>query len=203
MSQLAINHHPNRARIVRLALLALVLTTLLAVSSVALAQFIWPTGPGALREISVSNLSNEPLATQFLIADGIPIWLVRQPDGNLSAFWARSPHRGCNVEYDTATSGRLGGVVNSLLANSSQPGVFYDVCSGAAWLLDGTRIFGPAPRGLDQFEVQLTGPSEATINLRRTLVGACSSGITFRAPPPHYCSTPEQPLYDSNSLRPS
>lgn len=200
MSQLAINDHPNRTRIVRLALLALVLTTLLAVSSVALAQFIWPTGPGALREISVSNLSNEPLATQFLIADGIPIWLVRQPDGTLSAFWARSPHRGCDVAYADANTIPE---VSEWLVTTGEPGGFYDVCSHAAWLLDGTLIFGPGPRGLDQFEVQLTGPSEATINLRRTLVGACSSGITFSAPPPHYCSTPEQPLYDSNPLRPS
>ena len=190
MSQLATKNHPHRARIVRVALLA--------VSSLALAQFIWPTGPGALREISVSGLSDEPLVTQFLTADGIPIWLVRQPDGNVGAFWARSPHRGCDVEYGTVTSGRLDGVVNSLLANSGQPGVFYDVCSGAAWLLDGTRIFGPGPRGLDQFEVELTGPSSATIDLRRTLVGACSSGVTFAAPPPHYCSTTEQPRYDSS-----
>lgn len=203
MSQLAANNQPNRARIVRVALLAVILTTLLAVSSLALVQFAWPTGPGALREVSIPNLPNEPLATRFLVADGVPIWVVRQPDGNVSAFWARSPHRGCHVEYATAESGRLDGYVNTLLAESGQPGGFYDVCSGAAWTLDGTHFFGPGPRGLDSFDVQADEDGSAIIDLRRTLVGTCSSGITFRAPPPHYCSTPQQPLYDSSPLRPS
>ena len=198
MSQLTINDRPNRARIARIALLALVVTTLLAVSSLALAQFIWPTGPGALRGISVSSFSTEPLAAQFLIADGVPIWLVRQPDGNVSAFWARSPHRGCDVEYASASSSVPD--VSYWLVASDQPGGLYDVCSHATWLLDGTLIFGPGPRGLDSFDVRAHEDGSATIDLRRIHVGSCSSGIHFSSPPPHYCSTPDQPLYDDRAL---
>ena len=48
--------------------------------------------------------------------------------------------------------------------------------------------------------MRLDDAGGATIDLRRILAGACSSSVRFAGPPPYYCSTPDQPLYDDRTL---
>src|SRR5690349_14854255 len=79
---------------------------------------------------------------------GVNGWLVRQQDGTVDAFWARSPHRGCYVDLlqqDDDAYERISDLAGGY------PGVFRDVCYGSTFLLTGRRVFGPSYRGLDQF----------------------------------------------------
>lgn len=72
------------------------------------------------------------------------------------AFYMMDPHgssraRGCVLDWrldidianftDQATAERLG------------PGLFRARCSGSTFLSDGTRVFGPSPRNLDEFAI--------------------------------------------------
>jgi len=101
-TEVALSSKPSRTA--RTALFAIVFGSLILVSALALAQFAWPSGPGAVQEFYVTDLPDQAYATRFLVTDGIPIWLVRQPNGGARAFWAHSPHRGCDVEYASASS---------------------------------------------------------------------------------------------------
>ncbi|MSP22220.1 MAG: hypothetical protein EXR66_04280 [Dehalococcoidia bacterium] len=61
--------------------------------------------------------------------------------------------------------------------------LFRTPCLGSTFLLDGTRIFGPAPRGLDRFPTRIEGDT-VNIDLRRIILGRCGSE------PPRDCSLP-------------
>lgn len=69
--------------------------------------------------------------------DHVPLgaaWLVKRPDQTVTAFSATCPHAGCAVDFDGKT--------------------FVCPCHDSHFALDGTRIDGPAPRGLDPLEVR-------------------------------------------------
>lgn len=104
---------------------------------------------------------------------GVNGWLVRQADGSVDAFWARSPHRGCYVHllqrgdgaYERMSEDFTGGLA----------GVFRDVCFGSTFWLTGERVFGPSPRDLDRFEVVARpDPETVVIDLGRVLLGDCA-----------------------------
>ena len=64
----------------------------------ALANLLWPQSQSSYA-LDVES-PEQPLAAQALEVEGVRGWLVRQRDGRLDAFWARSPHRGCAVRTD-------------------------------------------------------------------------------------------------------
>ena len=53
---------------------------------------------------------------------------------------------------------------------------FRGPCTGSAFLLDGTRVFGPAPRGLDRFATELDGDI-VRIDVTEAILGPCSPGV--------------------------
>ena len=77
----------------------------LAAGVLALANLLWPQSQSSFA------LDVEPpeqaLAAQAFEVEGVRGWLVRQRDGRVDAFWARSPHRGCAVELLEAGDPRL------------------------------------------------------------------------------------------------
>jgi len=66
-------------------------------------------------------------------------WLVRTPEGRVRAFSTVCPHLGCGVDWNEKTE------------------KFHCPCHGSAFGLDGRCLRGPAPRGLDELDVQATG----------------------------------------------
>lgn len=74
---------------------------------------------------------------------GIVIHVVRLEDGSFLAHSGRSTHLGRMVVWlpDRQYEGA--------------DGVFEEPCHGEKWTMDGTRIFGPAPRDLDRFGLRI------------------------------------------------
>jgi hypothetical protein len=78
--------------------------------------------------------------------------LVKQKDGSFIAlYWQASAYRGCTVPWRESFSFR-----DPRTGHESR-GWFRDPCSGATWDVNGVRVFGPAPRNMDQFPVEVVG----------------------------------------------
>ena len=143
-----------------------------AIGIAALASFLWQQQQSSFAlEI---ELPEQPLAVRSFEVDGIDGWLVRREDGEVDAFWANSPHRGCTVELAAAGDERLRTVPSPF--GDDEAG-FLDPCGNSRWRLSGERVFGPAPRGLDRFPVA-EGEAAILIDLGRVLLGVCARGTT-------------------------
>jgi quinol---cytochrome c reductase iron-sulfur subunit, bacillus type len=79
-------------------------------------------------------------------------WLVRTPEGRVRAFSTVCPHLGCGVDWNEKTEN------------------FQCPCHGSAFGLDGRCLGGPAPRALDELDVQATG-GQIRIHYRRFKTG--------------------------------
>jgi menaquinol-cytochrome c reductase iron-sulfur subunit len=66
-------------------------------------------------------------------------WVVTEADGKIKAFSPWCTHLGCAYNWDGARR------------------QFLCPCHNSRFALDGTRTAGPAPRGLDQYEVRREG----------------------------------------------
>ncbi len=97
---------------------------------------------------------------------GAPLgmWLVRDEFDDVLALFSRDPHLGCSVDFDV-----LGGSL------PEGPG-FRGPCTGSAFLLDGSRVFGPAPRDLDRFATELDGDI-VRIDVTQAILGRCAAGV--------------------------
>jgi nitrite reductase/ring-hydroxylating ferredoxin subunit len=73
------------------------------------------------------------------------LWLVKLDSGEVLALSHKDPRRGCTVPWrpDFVFSGIKGW--------------FRDPCYGSTYDLNGHKVFGPSPRGLDQYQVQVNG----------------------------------------------
>jgi Rieske Fe-S protein len=69
--------------------------------------------------------------------------VVRLPDGELLALSAKDPHLGCNVPWNPAFEWE------------GSVGWFRNPCHGETYDLAGLRVFGPAPRSLDRYDVSV------------------------------------------------
>jgi hypothetical protein len=87
-------------------------------------------------------------------------WIVHTADLGTQAFFSRNVGSTCNVQWLPAQQA------------AGATGVFRDRCDGSTFAIDGTPIDGPAPRHLDQFEVQFE-LDEVIVNVRSISIGAC------------------------------
>jgi hypothetical protein len=163
------------------------LAALAALLAVGLAAMLDP--PVDSREaVDVPFDPDGPVAQPFRVGE-LSGWLVRLPGEELRAFSARSPHRGCYIDFRSRADFEGSGFE----IPDDQPGLFRDVCFGSTFLLTGDRIFGPSPRGMDAFEVRATRAASVVIDASRVQNGRCGKGAT----PPYMfgCSEPDHPRY--------
>lgn len=157
----------------RRALLGLAGAVALGAVGVLLAGFVWPGPPAS--EMKLGRVEAFPLGsvTSFYAEGigepwrrlapgegvetdclrdssaghrrltGVVVHLVRSEDDSFRALSGQSTHLGEMVAWlpDFFWEG--------------QRGWFHEPCHGDTYALDGSRIFGPAPRGLDGFEVRI------------------------------------------------
>lgn len=151
----------------RVALLGVLLVLGGAVGVLLLGGFLWPErpitrsvvdfgaveafAPGTVTTFSLrdgdpgpTRLPSDDLHTrQCIKSDATYVHLARLDDGTVVALSATSPHLGEIVPW--LPDFEFDGVV----------GLFRDLCHGETFLMDGTRIYGPAPRDMDWYPVRI------------------------------------------------
>lgn len=112
-------------------------------------------------------------------AAGTPhgIWLVRTADDDVIALWSRTAHPSdCNLRpwIDGSNAFTNAPAIAGIPIPNGAPAFFRTGCLGSTFLLDGTRTFGPAPRGLDRFRTRVEG-SYVSINTTWLIVSCPSA----------------------------
>jgi nitrite reductase/ring-hydroxylating ferredoxin subunit len=83
----------------------------------------------------------------------VPIFLVHDPAVGFLAFYNRDTHSSCRIRW----------------VESSQR--FEDPCHGSKYTRTGKYMEGPAPRGLDRFQVTVTGQRIVEIDISKFQLG--------------------------------
>ena len=106
-------------------------------------RYVYPTKrPPRWRSIFVGRLDQLAPGDTRLVTDlnGVPVQVVRDGE-TLRAISTVCPHLGCRVRWEP------------------NPGEFHCPCHNAAFSREGEVLYGPAPRGLDRYEVEVVSGS--------------------------------------------
>jgi len=103
---------------------------------------------GSVTTVTPRNAGGEPLLGYARPIDGqlssaMMVHVVRLGDEEFRAFLGQSPHRGCPVPW------------RGEMWFEGMQGVFRDPCYSSTWAIDGTRLFGPTSRDLDEVGVRV------------------------------------------------
>ena len=93
------------------------------------------------------------------------VYVVRLPDGDFRVLSGASTHRGQVIVWKPALEPEVGQV----------RGVFFGWGSCPMWTVDGTRIFGPAPRDMDRYRWEIDSDI-LVIDISKVLKGDSSAG---------------------------
>lgn len=175
----------------RRALLALAGASVLGVTALLLAGFVWPEGyppdfvnlgraqdyaPGSVTMFTdlvdfTERRWDVPVSMQTRMElNGsereVVIALARYEDVTSGALLARDPRNGCRMPWRPQFSfdGTLGW--------------FRDPCHGSTYDRHGQRVFGPSPRNMDYFDVEVDEAGDVIVDLRTLHEGA--STVTRR-----------------------
>ncbi len=92
-------------------------------------------------------------------------------NGGLVALYQKCPHLGCTVPW--RADFEFGGVRSW----------FRCPCHGSTYTRGGLRVFGPAPRSLDTFDLTVNGDGSVTINTGKITLGATNDPQRGKLPP--------------------
>lgn len=178
-------HGTHRRRIAGLVLLA----CLAAVG--LLMGWLLLSSAGREEPMTVTvGLPNGEVAASFIVSvDGGEVrgWIVRQPDGQIRAFVARDTYLGCTVPFRPRDLIRP----REATIPAGQAGAFKDPCHGSVYSMTGEVLEGPAPRDLDQFDINDGRGEQVTVQVSRVRLGQCRSSKT----PSATCSPPGSARY--------
>jgi len=181
----------------RRALLALTGASALGVLVLLLGGFVWPDvdhefelgraedfAPGSVTSFYLppDRAAIRTLLPDEVIGDGCRtpgtiLHLVRLEDGSLLALWGRSTHLGQMLPWrpDFSFDGSLGW--------------FRDPCQASTFAMDGTRVFGPAPRDLDRFALRIE-EGRVLVDVTDVTEGDRMPQYRPTAPPPGWTPQP-------------
>lgn len=85
-------------------------------------------------------------------------YIVKLEPGEFLALYQKDPHLGCTVEWraDFEFQGTMGW--------------FRNPCHGETYDIEGNTVFGPQPRGLDRFPVEVAG-GQVRVDTSRLICG--------------------------------
>ena len=92
-------------------------------------------------------------------------------NGGLIALYQKCVHRGCTVPW--RADFEFGG----------ERGWFRCPCHGSTYTKGGARVFGPAPRSLDTFDLTINGDGSLSINTGKITLGDTSDPQRGKLPP--------------------
>ncbi len=136
----------QRPHFSRRGLLVLALPLAFAALIAVIIAFAWPTGPKVEPARWVDAGTADALAVNERVRNVQGrFWLVKLQTGEIIALSQRSTYdpRPCTVPWrpDFEFQGRKGW--------------FRDPCSGTTWDINGQIMFGPAPRSMDRYRVDV------------------------------------------------
>ncbi|MDA0351075.1 MAG: hypothetical protein O3A10_02550 [Chloroflexi bacterium] len=122
--------------------------------------YLWVAG--GLRELPVGEVYDErPPGYPGVGLDLVHV--VRYPDGDVNVFSGAAPFGDSTVLWYRT---------DSAPDRDDYVGLFAEGRRGSRWALDGTRLFGPAPRGLDQYGFRIRADGVLVLDLSRRTEGA-------------------------------
>lgn len=109
-------------------------------------SFTWPAidTSSSTSRMYVGDVDDFEVGVPVTFPEG-KFHLVKREGGSFIALYWASPHKGCSVPW--RENFRFNGEICW----------FRDPCYGSTWDQYGVRIFGPSPRNLDQFPVEVVG----------------------------------------------
>ena len=135
---------PQRLRFPRRGFRAAVGLATLVLALIVALSFAWPSGS----KVDQVSWFSAGRASDFAVNEPVRFpehrfWLVKLGDDQFIALLTRSPYRGCTVPWrpDFEFMGKKGW--------------FRDPCHNDTFSIDGSHVFGPAPRGMDRFPVRI------------------------------------------------
>ncbi len=138
------------------------LMLLLAQFSAGFVGFFWPKKVGAFGgEISAGAVSDLKLGDVRVFQEG-KFYLSRVPEGVLALWW-KCPHLGCTVPWRPEFD--FEGV----------RGWFRCPCHGSTYTKAGIRVFGPAPRPMDTFDLAVNGDGSIDVNTSKVTPGSSTN----------------------------
>jgi nitrite reductase/ring-hydroxylating ferredoxin subunit len=131
--------------------------------------FSWPSRDiGSATARIYAGTADEFEAGQPVTVPEGKFHLVKQEDGSFIALFWRSPFRGCTVAWREDlrfTDPRVDPRVTP-----STHGWFRDPCHGATFDVTGRHVFGPSPRDMDRFPVEIVGDSVYVLASERHII---------------------------------
>jgi len=150
---------PKRLAFPRRALAVAVVLSTVVVGLVVASAFAWPTGS----KVDQVGWFNAGSTADFTVNEPVRFpdhrfWLVRLESAEFVALLTRSPYQGCTVPWrpDFEFMGKKGW--------------FRDPCHNDTFTIDGSHVFGPAPRGMDRFPVRVEDGA-VRVNVRTVILG--------------------------------
>ncbi|MDA0256695.1 MAG: Rieske 2Fe-2S domain-containing protein, partial [Chloroflexi bacterium] len=137
-------------------------------------DFFWPRGiekfggPFALGNVADFEPGDNPqlfIAAQTWIVNLDPAETRAGGSGGgegYLALWRKCPHLGCSVPWRPTFQLREG----------EDEGWFRCPCHGSTYTKAGVRVFGPAPRSMDVFELSVDDEGNLTVHTDRVLSGS-------------------------------
>ncbi len=111
--------------------------------------------------------------------DGV-FYVVRLPDGDFRVLSGASTHLGELVVWETS---------GAEFSSTEYVGVFIEPAHAEQWTIDGTRLFGPAPRDLDRYDWLIDDSGVLVVDLSEVIRGASGSAL----PPLYDVNDPDWP----------
>lgn len=136
--------------------IALLLVGMFAVGGVILAT-LWSTTDGAVWAARVDQL--QP-STPMYNSHGF--YVVLLPSGEIIALLERDPRQVPGATTECTIDWRPDFVFDN------KKGWFRGGCSGSTFMVNGAKVFGPSPRSMDRYAVDVTN-GDVLVNTRRVL----------------------------------
>jgi hypothetical protein len=126
--------------------LALLLAGLIAVMGVILVT-AYPTGTRIDDGPHWETVTSDPPTNQpvRVITADYKLWVVHLGTGEVLALSSHDPGRGCEIQWRPDFN------------FDGHKGWFRESCLGTTYALNGVKIFGPSPRGMDRYEARVYG----------------------------------------------